>query len=75
MVDGVKVIQQFDDYGNHRLLINGEFRTKTKGWVSYRSIARRAAYAGTSEFYSGELPRVFRIIRGKPHGKETKEDE
>lgn len=57
---------EFDDYGNHRLIVkpvNGKERKSE--WESYTGIARTVSknrhFAATTEYYSGVLPRVFEL--------------
>lgn len=59
----IMVHQEFDGAGNHRLCCNGLY----SAWTGYRSIAHLAVrnmgqWYGTSEYYAGELPRVFQAI-------------
>jgi len=61
MVEGNRVIHQYDDYGNHRLVWQNK---KFSPWVSYRGISKLKLEAGkvlygTSEYYASELPRVI----------------
>lgn len=54
------ILQEWDDYGNHRLKVG----LKRSDWTFYRGIARLADLRGTSDFYSGVLPRVFAVKPG-----------
>lgn len=63
-VDGVNVVQEFDDHGNHRFIIS-TCRHTPSAWTGYQYIAVRSNYRGTSEYYGTMLPRLFKIIEGK----------
>lgn len=53
----MKFIHEWDANGDHRLIVDG-----VKGkWASYRYIAHCGDYAATSEYYLGEMPRIFKI--------------
>jgi hypothetical protein len=64
LFDNLLVRQEFDDYGSHRIVI-----LKPSDWTSYQGIAKLhhkgRVFAGTSEYYSGSLPRVFEVIKPK----------
>ena len=61
-VQGIKVIQELDDYANHRIKVGD----RESSWVSYEGVAKirykEGWIAGTTEHYSGVLPRAFLII-------------
>ena len=58
-VQGIRVVQELDDYANHRLVV-GE---RTSSWTPYEDVAKiqydQGWIAGTTERWSGVLPRVF----------------
>lgn len=56
---------QFDDYANHRIVREFEYGTEYSDWESYRGIARIGLLAATTDYYAGNLPRVFRIEEGE----------
>jgi len=61
--DSIKITQEFDGHGNHRLSLGAQ----TSEWVNYHGISELQVggvgiYRGTSDYYSGVLPRVFQLI-------------
>lgn len=68
--DTVRVTQEFDGHGNHRLVVGNLW----SDWVGYHRISRLEVhahsqhgqpggiYCGTSEYYGNTLPRVFQLI-------------
>lgn len=61
-VQGIKIIHEFDDYGNHRILVD----KRASEWADYRSLTSLRMGMGhigaTTDYYSGVLPRVFLYI-------------
>jgi len=58
-----EIVQEYDDIARHRLVC-GEHVSE---WVSYRMFAHLTIpnvgqWYGSSEYYSGNLPRVFQVI-------------
>lgn len=57
---GSQIKHEFDDYGNHRLIVDGRFKSD---WTSYLGICkiktRKGTFYGVSEYYAGTLPAVF----------------
>jgi hypothetical protein len=62
--DGVLVVQEHDDLGNHRICV-GESKSD---WTAYGAIARleigARLFIGTSEYFDGEMPRVGLVSAG-----------
>jgi hypothetical protein len=61
--DTAKVVQEYDDHGNHRLSF-GEHHSE---WVHYRAISQLRVpkigqYMGTSPYWGESMPRVFQFI-------------
>lgn len=56
----ITVKHQFDDYGNHRLVVS-VYNVQISEWVPYQSVARLKKWAATTEYYKGMLPEVFLI--------------
>ena len=58
-INGIRIVHEYDDYANHRLLAGGKY----SDWYPHRSIAKlrfkEGWIGGTTEYYHGELPRVF----------------
>lgn len=63
-VDGINVTQEVDAAGNHRI-ISSAARHCPSDWTGYSSISQTSHYRGTSEFFQGSLPRIFKIVEGK----------
>jgi hypothetical protein len=54
-IQGIKVIQELDDYGNHRLFVDKRWSEWT-GYESFSSITFAQGYVvGRTEFWDGEL--------------------
>ena len=58
-VGDADIIHHFDDASNHCIEVNG----KRGAWASYTEFARYEDYYGTTEYWLGVLPPVFRIMR------------
>ncbi len=58
-IHGLCIIQEFDDYGNHRVSVNGVL----SDWYAYKTIIKMKVGEGfvgsTTDYYEGDLPRVF----------------
>lgn len=62
-IDNWSIVQQFDDFGNHRIVF-AEFHSD---WTDYSEIGVMDVlgahkFASTTDFYHGVLPRVFKIV-------------
>ena len=51
------VKHEFDNYGHHRLVVND----REGAWASYTSLAEFENYRGTTAYFDGSLPEVFKI--------------
>lgn len=61
--DSIKIVQQFDDNGRHRLIL-GVLAGEWAGYqhISVLNIPRVGMFRGTSDYYGVTLPRVFQMI-------------
>ena len=66
LIGSVFVTQEFDATGGHRLVVDG----KASGPRGYLGITKLTTsdgtFCGTSEYYGGNLPRVFQVVIGHP---------
>jgi hypothetical protein len=68
---GHRIDQEFDDYGNHRIVVDNH---KCSNWTSYIGVTSIRVgdhtFYSTSEYYEGTFPRVFSVEAGGiAHGK------
>ena len=67
------VKQEFNDAGGHRIGVSHKVKgdmtkdapMKYGPWAGYQQIARCGAYYGTSDYYKGVLPPLFKVIEAK----------
>lgn len=57
-IQGITITQEFDDYGNHRIVIND----KHSHWTGYQFVSTLDNYRGCTDYYEGCFPHVFGVI-------------
>lgn len=62
-VEEVRLVHRFNPRGNHRLEKHSPTNEPELGeWASSRGIARLGDIAATTDYYSGVLPTIFKIV-------------
>lgn len=62
-VENIRIVHEYDDHGNHRILVNGRY----SDWYTYTSIAKlrhkdNCWFGATTEYWSAEMPRAFMYL-------------